>query len=121
MSGYVISSAKNWTRENMRVGYVPVLKLPMSGYVMKGVTIINFRLYGDDDYEADLAMLDAFAEEQGVFFRSHGADSGKAQGWYQVELKIDAISELRLYFFFLLLLSFDLPAKNIAAMLISLI
>ncbi|KAI8570935.1 hypothetical protein RHMOL_Rhmol01G0078000 [Rhododendron molle] len=55
-------------RENVRFGFVPVLQLPVSVYVMKGVAIINFKLYGgDDDSEGDSAMLDAFAEEQGVF------------------------------------------------------
>ncbi|XP_058199180.1 F-box protein AUF2-like [Rhododendron vialii] len=64
-----------WMLENvylekviMRVGYVPVLQLPMSGYVMKRVTIVHFNLYGDDDdSDAETAMLDAFAEERGVF------------------------------------------------------
>lgn len=53
--------------ENMRVGYVPVLQLPMSRYLMKGVTIVTFVLNGDDDSEAESAMLDAFVGEQGVF------------------------------------------------------
>lgn len=69
----IVSLAKDkyWTQENMRVGYVPVLELPVSGYVMEGVTIINLRLYGDaDDSEADSAMLDVFAEEQGVFLEA---------------------------------------------------
>ncbi|KAG5517453.1 hypothetical protein RHGRI_038009 [Rhododendron griersonianum] len=48
-------------------GYVPVLRLPMSGYVMKRVTIVQFKLYSGDDSEANLAMVDAFVEEQGVF------------------------------------------------------
>ncbi|XP_058202649.1 uncharacterized protein LOC131317087 [Rhododendron vialii] len=51
-----------------QVGYacfVPVLPLPMSGYVMKVVTIFNFRMAAADDSEAYSAMLDAFAEEQG--------------------------------------------------------
>ncbi|KAG5553420.1 hypothetical protein RHGRI_011337 [Rhododendron griersonianum] len=56
---------KAWTQENMRVGYFPVLQLPV--YVMKGVAIINFQLYADGDFDADMAMLDAFVEEQGVF------------------------------------------------------
>ncbi|XP_058199182.1 F-box protein At4g18380-like [Rhododendron vialii] len=50
-----------------RTGYAPVLRLPMSGYVMKRVTIVQFKLYNGDDSEANLAMVDAFAEEQGVF------------------------------------------------------
>ncbi|KAG5517450.1 hypothetical protein RHGRI_038006 [Rhododendron griersonianum] len=54
----------------MRVGYVPVLRLPMSGYVMKRVTIVHFNLHGDDDSDAETAMLDAFAEEQGVFLEA---------------------------------------------------
>ncbi|KAF7146159.1 hypothetical protein RHSIM_Rhsim04G0137500 [Rhododendron simsii] len=36
-------------------------------YVMKGVIIINFQLYADGDFDADMAMLDAFVEDQGVF------------------------------------------------------
>ncbi|KAI8526086.1 hypothetical protein RHMOL_Rhmol13G0281700 [Rhododendron molle] len=59
-----------WMLENRRVGYVPVLQLPTSRYVMKGVTIVNCILYGDDDTEADSAMLDAFGEEQGVFLEA---------------------------------------------------
>ncbi|XP_058198603.1 F-box protein AUF2-like [Rhododendron vialii] len=54
----------------MRVGYVPVLRLPMYGYVMKRVTIVHFNLYGDDDSDAKTAMFEAFAEEQGVFFEA---------------------------------------------------
>ncbi|XP_058198600.1 F-box protein AUF2-like [Rhododendron vialii] len=54
-------------RENMKVGYVSVLELPMSGYVMKGLTIMNFRICADDDSEAGKAMVDAFVEEQSVF------------------------------------------------------
>ncbi|KAI8526091.1 hypothetical protein RHMOL_Rhmol13G0282200 [Rhododendron molle] len=54
-------------RENMEVGFVPVLELPMSGYVMKGLTIMNFKLFADDDSEAGKAMVDAFEEEQSVF------------------------------------------------------
>ncbi|KAF7119546.1 hypothetical protein RHSIM_Rhsim13G0215200 [Rhododendron simsii] len=57
--------AEAWTPENMSVGYFPVLQLP--GYVMKGVTMINFQVYADGDFDADMAMLDAFVEEQGVF------------------------------------------------------
>ncbi|KAI8524360.1 hypothetical protein RHMOL_Rhmol13G0144700 [Rhododendron molle] len=53
--------------ENMRVGYVPLLQLPMSRYLMKVVTIATFVPNGDDDSEAESAMLDAFVEEQGVF------------------------------------------------------
>ncbi|KAI8526084.1 hypothetical protein RHMOL_Rhmol13G0281500 [Rhododendron molle] len=52
-----------WTLENMRGGYVPVLKLPISGYVMKGVTIVNFNTVAFDD----TAVLHVFAEEKGVF------------------------------------------------------
>ncbi|KAG5517436.1 hypothetical protein RHGRI_037995 [Rhododendron griersonianum] len=63
----VVSLSENWTPEYMRVGFVPVLPLPMSGYVMKVVTIFNFRMSAADDSEAYSAMLDAFAEEQGVF------------------------------------------------------
>lgn len=58
---------ESWTREDWKVDYVPVLELPMSGYVMKGVTIVNFKMLADDYSEADTAMVDAFAEEQGVF------------------------------------------------------
>ncbi|XP_058199181.1 F-box protein AUF2-like [Rhododendron vialii] len=59
--------AESWTQENMKVGYVPVLELPVSGYVMKGVTVVNFRMFADDNSEVETAMVDAFAEEQGVF------------------------------------------------------
>ncbi|KAF7121158.1 hypothetical protein RHSIM_Rhsim13G0213900 [Rhododendron simsii] len=52
-----------WTLGNMRVGYVPILKLPSSGYVMKGATILIFNIFAFDD----TALLDAFAEEKGVF------------------------------------------------------
>ncbi|XP_058199168.1 F-box protein At4g18380-like [Rhododendron vialii] len=52
-----------WALENMRGGYVPVLQLPISGYVMKGVTIVDFNKFAFDD----TSMLDAFAEEKGVF------------------------------------------------------
>ncbi|XP_058199174.1 F-box protein At4g18380-like [Rhododendron vialii] len=58
---------RSWTLENMKVGYVPVLQLPMSEYVMKGVTIVNYKMFADDDYDASKAMVDAFAEEQDVF------------------------------------------------------
>ncbi|KAI8526104.1 hypothetical protein RHMOL_Rhmol13G0283000 [Rhododendron molle] len=58
-----LKEAVSWPR----AGYAPVLRLPMSGYVMKRVTIVQFKLYSGDDSEADLAMVDAFAEEQGVF------------------------------------------------------
>ncbi|KAG5517451.1 hypothetical protein RHGRI_038007 [Rhododendron griersonianum] len=61
---------ESWTGKIMRVGYVPVLRLPMSGYVMKRVTIVHFNLHGDDDSDAETAMLDAFAEEQGVFLEA---------------------------------------------------
>ncbi|KAF7120891.1 hypothetical protein RHSIM_Rhsim13G0214700 [Rhododendron simsii] len=61
------SMAWSWTLENMRVGYVPVLQLPMSKYVMKGVTIVNYKMFADDDYDAYKAMVDAFAGEQDVF------------------------------------------------------
>ncbi|KAG5517426.1 hypothetical protein RHGRI_037985 [Rhododendron griersonianum] len=63
--------AKTWWQEqgNARVGYVPVLHLPISGYVMKGVTILNFKM-SVNDFEADTAMLDAFAEEQGPFLEA---------------------------------------------------
>ncbi|KAG5517431.1 hypothetical protein RHGRI_037990 [Rhododendron griersonianum] len=50
-----------WALENMRGGYVPVLQLPISGYVMKGVTIVEVCAFDDT------SMLDAFAEEKGVF------------------------------------------------------
>ncbi|XP_058199167.1 F-box protein At1g30200-like [Rhododendron vialii] len=63
----VISLLGSWTAENIRVGYVPIILLPMSRYVMKGVTIIDFKLYCDGDSEADSAMVDGFAGEQGVF------------------------------------------------------
>ncbi|KAG5517434.1 hypothetical protein RHGRI_037993 [Rhododendron griersonianum] len=53
-----------WALKNMRGGYVPVLQLPISGYVMKGVTIVDFNMCAFDD---DTSMLDAFAEEKGVF------------------------------------------------------
>ncbi|XP_058198597.1 F-box protein AUF2-like [Rhododendron vialii] len=52
-----------WTLGKMRVGYVPILKLPSSGYVMKGATILIFKIFAFDD----TALLDAFAEEKGVF------------------------------------------------------
>ncbi|KAI8526103.1 hypothetical protein RHMOL_Rhmol13G0282900 [Rhododendron molle] len=57
------------TQETIRGGLVPVLRLPMSGYVMKGVAIVHFKLCSGNDSESDaqLAMVDAFAEEQGVF------------------------------------------------------
>ncbi|KAG5517445.1 hypothetical protein RHGRI_038001 [Rhododendron griersonianum] len=63
----LLSMGWSWTLENMRVGYVPVLHLPMSEYVMKGVTIVNYKMFADDDYDAYKAMVDAFAEEQDVF------------------------------------------------------
>ncbi|KAF7119519.1 hypothetical protein RHSIM_Rhsim13G0214200 [Rhododendron simsii] len=66
----VVSLSDSWTPEYMRVGFVPVLPLPMSGYVMKVVTIFNFRMSAADDSEAYSAMLDAFAEEQGVFLEA---------------------------------------------------
>ncbi|KAI8526087.1 hypothetical protein RHMOL_Rhmol13G0281800 [Rhododendron molle] len=66
----VVSLSDNWTPDYMRVGFVPVLRLPMSGYVMKVVTIFNFRMSAADDSEAYSAMLDAFAEEQGVFLEA---------------------------------------------------
>lgn len=65
-----VSPSEDWMielLENMRVGYVPILQLPVSGYVMKDVIVVNFVPKGDDDSEAELAMLDAFVEEQGVF------------------------------------------------------
>ncbi|KAF7119768.1 hypothetical protein RHSIM_Rhsim13G0215600 [Rhododendron simsii] len=57
------------TQENMPVwvGSVPVLQLPKSGYVMKGVTIVHVSNGDDSESDAQLAMVDAFAEEQGVF------------------------------------------------------
>ncbi|KAF7120517.1 hypothetical protein RHSIM_Rhsim13G0215700 [Rhododendron simsii] len=59
-------------QESIRVGSVPVLQLPMSGYVMKGVTIVHVKLCRADDSESDaqLAMVDAFAEERGVFLEA---------------------------------------------------
>lgn len=63
----VTSFSGSWARENIRVGFVPVLQLPMSGYVMKGLTIVHFKLDADDDSDVDKAMLDAFVEEQGAF------------------------------------------------------
>ncbi|KAI8526080.1 hypothetical protein RHMOL_Rhmol13G0281100 [Rhododendron molle] len=63
--------AKTWWLEqrNVRVGYVPVLHLPISGFVMKGVAILNFKM-PVNDFEAHTAMLDAFAEEQGPFLEA---------------------------------------------------
>ncbi|KAG5517449.1 hypothetical protein RHGRI_038005 [Rhododendron griersonianum] len=46
---------------------IAVERLKEAAYVMKRVTIVQFRLYSGDDSEANLAMVDAFAEEQGVF------------------------------------------------------
>ncbi|KAI8526107.1 hypothetical protein RHMOL_Rhmol13G0283300 [Rhododendron molle] len=54
-------------QESVRVGSVPVLQLPKSGYVMKGVTIVHLSSGDDSESDAQLAMVDAFAEEQGVF------------------------------------------------------
>ncbi|KAF7121177.1 hypothetical protein RHSIM_Rhsim13G0215300 [Rhododendron simsii] len=62
--------AEAWTPENIRVGYFSVLQLPKSGYVMKGVTIFNFQLNVDGDFDADMAMLDVFAAERGVFLEA---------------------------------------------------
>ncbi|KAF7120522.1 hypothetical protein RHSIM_Rhsim13G0214000 [Rhododendron simsii] len=65
----LLLTAKSWMMEleNMRVGYVPVLQLPMSRYVMKDVINVTFIPNGDGDSEAYSAMLDAFVEEQGIF------------------------------------------------------
>lgn len=63
----VVKRVKSWTRENMKVEYVPVLQLPVAGYVMKGLTIISFRLFAEDDSEDGTAMVNAFAEEQSIF------------------------------------------------------
>ncbi|KAI8526108.1 hypothetical protein RHMOL_Rhmol13G0283400 [Rhododendron molle] len=54
-------------QESVRVGSVSVLQLPTSGYVMKGVIIVHVKLCRGDDSESDaqLAMVDAFAEERG--------------------------------------------------------
>ncbi|KAG5517427.1 hypothetical protein RHGRI_037986 [Rhododendron griersonianum] len=62
---------KAWWQEqgNAMVGYVPGLQLPISGYVMKGVTIVYFKM-SDNDFEAATAMLDAFAEDQGPFLEA---------------------------------------------------
>ncbi|KAI8526078.1 hypothetical protein RHMOL_Rhmol13G0280900 [Rhododendron molle] len=56
-----------WIQGNMqeiiRAGFVPVLQLPITGYVMKGVTIVNFKIF--DVFDVDTgrtAMFDAFAE-----------------------------------------------------------
>ncbi|KAG5517424.1 hypothetical protein RHGRI_037983 [Rhododendron griersonianum] len=61
-----------WIQENVQeivgTGFVPVLQLPISGYVMKGVTIVNFKC--SDVFDVDTAMLDAFAEEQGPFLEA---------------------------------------------------
>ncbi|KAF7120837.1 hypothetical protein RHSIM_Rhsim13G0214400 [Rhododendron simsii] len=62
--------AESWTQENMKIGYVPVLELPVSGCVMKGVTVMNFRMFADDNSEVETAMVDAFAEEHGVFLEA---------------------------------------------------
>ncbi|KAF7119511.1 hypothetical protein RHSIM_Rhsim13G0214600 [Rhododendron simsii] len=58
---------RSWTLENMRVGCVPILQLPVSEYVMKGVTVVNYKMFADDDYEVYKAMVDAFVEEKDVF------------------------------------------------------
>ncbi|XP_058199178.1 F-box protein At1g30200-like [Rhododendron vialii] len=75
----MLERAKSWTQKNMKVGYVPVLELPLSGYVMKGLTIMNFRMCADDNYQAGKAMVDAFAEEQSVFSEAmvHILENGK--------------------------------------------
>ncbi|XP_058198592.1 F-box protein At4g18380-like [Rhododendron vialii] len=63
--------ADAWWREqgHARVSYLPVLQLPITGYVMKGVTFVNFKKSGKD-FESNTAMLDAFAEEQGPFLEA---------------------------------------------------
>lgn len=63
----VVKRVKSWTRENMKVEYVPVLQLPIAGYVMKGLTIISFRLFAENDSEDGTSMVDAFAEEHSIF------------------------------------------------------
>ncbi|KAH7861837.1 hypothetical protein Vadar_031529 [Vaccinium darrowii] len=65
----VALAEESWAKRNVRVGCVPVLQLPRSGYVMKHATIMNYKMYGDD-YEVDSAVLDAFAEEEGVFLEA---------------------------------------------------
>ncbi|KAI8526089.1 hypothetical protein RHMOL_Rhmol13G0282000 [Rhododendron molle] len=75
----LLERGRSWTQENMKVGYVPVLELPLSGCVMKGLTIMNFRMCADDGYQAGKAMVDAFAEEQSVFSEAlvHILENGK--------------------------------------------
>ncbi|KAH7838018.1 hypothetical protein Vadar_021085 [Vaccinium darrowii] len=50
-------------------GHVPVLLLPISGHLMKGVTIVNFKT-SDHNFEANTAMLDSFAEQQDLFLEA---------------------------------------------------
>ncbi|KAF7130757.1 hypothetical protein RHSIM_Rhsim10G0071400 [Rhododendron simsii] len=47
-----------------------VEKLPVSGCVMKGVTVMNFRMFAADNSEVATVMVDAFAEEHGVFLEA---------------------------------------------------
>lgn len=69
--------AEGWTMNKKRGGYVPVLRLPNSGYVMKGVTTAYMEGYSGkserllkasgSNSEAEMLTLDAFGEEEGVF------------------------------------------------------
>ncbi|KAG5517430.1 hypothetical protein RHGRI_037989 [Rhododendron griersonianum] len=69
--------AEGWTMNKKGGGYMPVLRLPNSGHVMKGVTTAYMEGYSGkserllkatgSDSEAETLTLDAFAEEEGVF------------------------------------------------------
>ncbi|KAF7119497.1 hypothetical protein RHSIM_Rhsim13G0213800 [Rhododendron simsii] len=81
--------AEGWTMNKKGGGYVPVLRLPNSGYVMKGVTTANYmggysgkserllKAFGGNDSEAETLTLDAFAEEEGVFSEAMVQIQGK--------------------------------------------
>ncbi|XP_058199179.1 uncharacterized protein LOC131314510 [Rhododendron vialii] len=58
---------ESWRKKCMNIGTVPVLELPTSGYVMKWVIFAYYKLFADEDSEVETAMVNAFAEEQGVF------------------------------------------------------
>ncbi|KAF7120958.1 hypothetical protein RHSIM_Rhsim13G0214900 [Rhododendron simsii] len=60
-------SGESWRKKCINIGTVPVLELPMSGYVMKWVIFAYYNFFADEDSEVETAMVNAFAEEQGVF------------------------------------------------------
>ncbi|KAF7119767.1 hypothetical protein RHSIM_Rhsim13G0213500 [Rhododendron simsii] len=81
--------AEGWTMNEKGGEYVPVLRLPNSGYVIKGVITANYmgsysgkserllKASGGDDSEAETLTLDAFAEEEGVFSEAMVQIQGK--------------------------------------------